>query len=153
MQIAFRDRLPAFSGLFFDDQGRILVRTYERAGGKPDSFSYDVFDQDGVYESKVAVPVTLDGNTVWKDGRVYTVENDENGLPLIKRHKIVWKRGAPASERGGRVSATKAPGMARRAKMKVFQRMARAGEPFTTVSPAATARPGNWGERKALIRP
>jgi hypothetical protein len=97
MQLSFRDRFPEFSGVFFDDKGRLFVRTYERADGRPDSFIYDVFAPDGVYESKVAVPATLDRNSVWKDGRIYTVESDEGGLPLIMRHKVVWKRGAPAS--------------------------------------------------------
>jgi hypothetical protein len=97
MQLSFRARFPEFSGVFFDDKGRLFVRTYERAAGSPDSFTYDVFAPDGVYESKVAVPATLDRISVWKDGRIYTVESDEGGLPLIKRHKVVWKRGAPAS--------------------------------------------------------
>jgi hypothetical protein len=97
MQIAFRDRLPAFSGLFFDDQGRILVRTYERAGGSGGLFSYDVFDKDGLYECRVAIPLTLDGKTVWKAGKAYTVEHDENGLSLIKRHRIRWTGRRPRS--------------------------------------------------------
>jgi len=97
MQLSFRDHFPEFSGVFFDDEGRLFVRTHEPAGGSPDSFTYDVFALDGVYESKVAVPVTLDRNSVWKDGRIYTVESDEGGLPLIKRHKVVWKTGVPRS--------------------------------------------------------
>jgi len=93
MKISFRDRFPAFSGVFFDDQDRILVRTYDRVSASRDSFYYDVFNKEGVYEAKVDVPVTLDRNTVWKDGKVYTVESDESGLPFIKRFRITWKRG------------------------------------------------------------
>lgn len=93
MKISFRDRFPAFSGAFFDDQDRILVRTYDRVSARRDSFYYDVFNKEGVYEAKVDVPVTLDRNTVWKDGKVYTVESDESGLPVIKRFRITWKRG------------------------------------------------------------
>jgi len=92
MLISFRDRFPAFSGLFFDDEGRILVRTYERVGERGDSFYYDAFDKDGVYESRVPLPMTMDGSSVWKGGSLYTVESDENGMPLIKRHTITWKR-------------------------------------------------------------
>ena len=94
MQIAFRDLFPAFSGLFFDDQGRILVRTYERVGGSGGLFSYDVFDKDGVYECRVTVPINLDGRSVWKAGKVYTAEHDDNGLSLIKRHRITWTPGS-----------------------------------------------------------
>jgi hypothetical protein len=93
MTISFRGKWPAFSGLFVDDEGRIFVRTYERAGGGMGSFYYDVFDKDGIFESKVVMPVTLDKNSVWKNGSVYTVEKDESGLPLIKRHRVTWKEG------------------------------------------------------------
>jgi len=55
------------------------------------SFYYDVFNKDGIFESKVVMPVTLDKNSVWKNGRVYTVEKYENGLPLIKRHRVTWR--------------------------------------------------------------
>jgi hypothetical protein len=97
MQISFRDRWPAFNGLFFDDEGRLLVRTYERAGGSGNTFCFDVFDRDGVYEYRVALPMTLDRNSVWKDGRLYTTKNDDRGLPLIKRYRILWRRGGPSS--------------------------------------------------------
>lgn len=91
MTISFRGKWPAFSGLFVDDEGHIFVKTYERAGAGANSFYYDVFNKDGVYESKVVIPVNLDRNSVWKNGRVYTVERDENGLPLIKRHRVTWR--------------------------------------------------------------
>ena len=91
MTISFRGKWPAFSWLFVDDEGHIFVRTYERAGAGANSFYYDVFNKNGVCESKVTIPATLDKNSVWKNGRVYTVEKDENGLPLIKRHRVTWR--------------------------------------------------------------
>jgi hypothetical protein len=91
MTISFRGKWPAFSGLFVDEEGHIFVKTYERAGAGANSFYYDVFNKDGVYESKVVIPVNLDRNSVWKNGRVYSVEKDENGLPLIKRHRVTWR--------------------------------------------------------------
>lgn len=93
VKFSFRTRWPAFSGLFVDDEGRIFVKTYERTRGGLDSFYYDVFNKEGVYEAKVTIPVTLDNNSVWKNGRVYTVETKKNGLPLIKRHRVTWKEG------------------------------------------------------------
>jgi len=94
VKITFRAEWPAFSGLFVDDEGRIFVKTYERARQGLDSFYYDVFNKEGVYEAKVTIPVTLDNNSVWKNGRVYTVETDKNGLPLIKRHRVTWRTGS-----------------------------------------------------------
>jgi hypothetical protein len=96
MQISYRDRWPAFNALFFDEEGRLLVRTYERPIGSNRSFYYDVFDREGVYEARVAVPLNLDRNSVWKGGKLYTVENDESGLPLIKRHRVTWRRSGPS---------------------------------------------------------
>ena len=90
MTISFRGKWPAFSGLFVDDEGHVIVRTYEHAGGGANSFYYDVFNKDGVYESRVIIHASLDENTVWRKGRVYTVEKDENGLPLIKRYRVTW---------------------------------------------------------------
>jgi len=94
MTISFRSKWPAFSGLFVDDEGRIFVRTYERAGTGANSFYYDVFNKEGVYESKVIITLNLDRYSVWKNGKVYTVEKDEAGLPLIKRHRATWRTGS-----------------------------------------------------------
>ena len=91
MTISFRAKWPAFSWFFVDDEGHIFVKTYERAGAGANSFYYDVFNKDGVYESKVVIPVNLDRNSLWKNGKVYTIERDENGLPLIKRHRVTWR--------------------------------------------------------------
>ena len=93
MTISFRGKWPAFSGLFVDDEGRIFVRTYERAIVGTGSFYYDVFNKDGIFISKVVIPFSLDKNSVWKNGRVYTVEKDENGLPLIRIHRVTWAKG------------------------------------------------------------
>jgi 6-bladed beta-propeller len=94
LQISFRGKWPAFSELFVDDEGHIFVKTYERAGEGTNSFYLDVFNRYGVYEAKVALPVTLDRNSVWKNGRVYTVETGEDGSPLIKRLRVTWKSGS-----------------------------------------------------------
>ena len=93
VKITFRARWPAFSGLFVDDEGRIFVRTYERTREGLDSFYYDVFNKEGVYEAKVTIPVTLDNNSVWKNGKLYTIETDTKGMPLIKRYRITWTTG------------------------------------------------------------
>lgn len=95
MTISFRSKWPAFSGLFVDDEGHIFVKTYERAGAGANTFHYDVFNKDGVYESKVVIPVNLDRNSVWKNGRIYTIVKDESGLPLIKRHRVTWRTASP----------------------------------------------------------
>lgn len=92
MKIAFRDHYPAFSGIFTDDEGRIFVRTYEKADSQDSLLYFDVFDADGVYLAKVLPNVNLDQRSVWKNRKLYTVETSPEGFPVIKRHAVNWQR-------------------------------------------------------------
>jgi hypothetical protein len=53
MKIEFRSHLPAFAGLFADEAGRILAKTYERVETGKDAFYFDVFDPQGRFSAKV----------------------------------------------------------------------------------------------------
>jgi hypothetical protein len=81
------ENYPPFKSLFIDDEGRIYLETYEKCedGG---CFS-DVFDTDGKYIAKVRLginPVWL----VWKKGKLYTIEKDEEGYMFVKRYSAKW---------------------------------------------------------------
>jgi hypothetical protein len=85
-----REGLPkyfrAFQDFFVDEDGRIFVQTYERQTDE-DKFYFDVFDPDGKYVAKIPL------NTLpkfWKNGKMYTIEEDENGYVYIKRYKVTW---------------------------------------------------------------
>ena len=90
MSIEFRSHFPAFSGIFADDRGRILVKTYERFEGGKNSFYFDVFDPEGRFSAKVPIMLNIDRHSVWKDGKLYTVETDPEGYPKIKKHNLIW---------------------------------------------------------------
>lgn len=90
MKIVFRSHLPAFSGIFADDTGRILVKTYERIESEKDTFYFDVFDSEGRFYAKVPIKVNLDRYSVWKNGKLYTHEMEPEGYPIIKRFKVIW---------------------------------------------------------------
>lgn len=77
----------AFDFLFLDDEGRIVVRTYEKLQGKK-VFYHDVFDSEGRYIAKVVLPTRP---YVWKKGRLYTIEEDEQGYRSIKVYRSVWE--------------------------------------------------------------
>jgi hypothetical protein len=76
-----------FASLGADDEGRIFVMTYERT---PDGAGYyfDVFDIQGRYIVKVPF---ANRPELIKNGKLYTVEEDEQGYQIVKRYKVTWK--------------------------------------------------------------
>jgi hypothetical protein len=78
---------PAIRSLTADDEGRIFVGTYEKAGKS--LFVNDVFDSAGRYVAAVA----LKGRPqVWKKHKLYAIEEDEDGTPFIRRYAATWTR-------------------------------------------------------------
>ena len=78
---------PAIRSLPADDEGRIFVGTYEKAGKS--LFVNDVFDSAGRYVAAVA----LKGRPqVWKKHKLYAIEEDEDGTPFIRRYAATWTR-------------------------------------------------------------
>ncbi len=70
-----------------DDEGRIFVMTYERA---PDGsgYYYDIFDAEG----RFIVKVPLKGHPLLiESGKLFTVEEDEEGYQHVKRYRIIWR--------------------------------------------------------------
>ena len=76
---------PAIYSLTTDDEGRIFVHTYEKSGnGK---YFNDVFDKEGRYIAKISLKDRL---KVWKNRKLYTIEEDEDGFQFVKRYKVTW---------------------------------------------------------------
>ena len=76
---------PAIYSFTTDDEGRIFVHTYEKDGnGKR---FIDVFDQEGRYIAKIPLK---DHPKVWKNGKLYTIEEDIDSFHVIKRYKVTW---------------------------------------------------------------
>ena len=69
-----------------DDTGRIYVKTWREP---TDTVRYmcDVFDIDGKFLARI--PLNLDP-LVWINGKIYTIEEDEDGFHQIKRYKVIW---------------------------------------------------------------
>jgi hypothetical protein len=78
---------PAFSYLRTDDEGRIYVQTWEKPTNV-DGFFYDVFDHEGKYIAKI--PLNFLPRVI-KNGKIYTIEEDEEGFRHVKRYKFRWK--------------------------------------------------------------
>jgi len=86
-KVEFPDNYPAFQGLSCDEQGRIFVRTSEQAEDS-EEYYYDVFDEEGKYIARI--PLSFFPRE-WKGGKLYTIEEDEEGYQVVKRYKVTWK--------------------------------------------------------------
>lgn len=83
--------LPKYhTGFYYfsvDEEGRLFVRTWEKTEDKI-SYFWDVFDPEGRYIAKIPINAYL---KLWVDGKLYTAEETEDGLPIIKRYKVIWQ--------------------------------------------------------------
>jgi len=77
---------PPIHSLTTDDEGRIFVRTYEKAEER--KYYNDVLDSEGRFIAKVPLKDRLQ---VWKKNKLYTIEEDEDGFQMVKRYKVTWK--------------------------------------------------------------
>lgn len=87
-RVVFPKHRPAFYRLCLDDEGRIFVQTWEKVREEEDIYYHDVFDPEGRYVAKVPLrlrPITC------KWGKLYSIEEDEEGYQVVKRYKVTWK--------------------------------------------------------------
>jgi hypothetical protein len=75
-----------FQRIISDDEGRIFVMTFER---RPHSngYYYDVFSREGKFIVKILLktrPLLI------KNHKLFTVEEDEDGFPLVERYGVTW---------------------------------------------------------------
>ncbi|MBD3413385.1 MAG: 6-bladed beta-propeller [Candidatus Aminicenantes bacterium] len=84
-KLEFPDHYPPFSSFLIDSVGRIFVRTYEEAG--EGMHYYDIFDSEGRYLARVPI---YDQVAALKNGKLYTLEEDEEGYQVVKRYHLKW---------------------------------------------------------------
>jgi len=70
-----------------DEEGRIFARTWERTKDKR-GYYYDVFDSEGRYITKIPINAFIKR---WVKGKLLTAEETDDGFPIIKRYKVIWK--------------------------------------------------------------
>jgi hypothetical protein len=76
---------PAYAGFIVDPAGRILVRTFER-GKAENEFFWDLFDAEGRYTARFASAAEF---LSWRDGRVYAVQENEDGFKTLKCFRVI----------------------------------------------------------------
>ena len=86
IKVDFSKYHSAFRQFTLDDEGRILVQTWEKIkDGK--GYYCDVFNPEGRYIAKIPLRMRP---IVFKRRKLYTIEEDEEGFQVVKRHKINW---------------------------------------------------------------
>ncbi|MGB6864753.1 MAG: 6-bladed beta-propeller [Candidatus Aminicenantaceae bacterium] len=84
--LKFPDRYPPFIHFTCDEEGRILVYTYEKTEDDERNY-YDVFDSEGKFILRTTFKFWPQ---VWKNSMMYCVEEDEDGFEVIKRYRVNW---------------------------------------------------------------
>ncbi len=75
-----------FIYLSVDDEGRVFVRTYEKAPNG--HFYYDVFNSRGKYIAKIPLEHRP---RIWKKNKLYVISEDEEGYQQVRRFNVSWK--------------------------------------------------------------
>jgi len=78
---------PPFRRFFIDDKGRIYVGTWRNSGRK-DSYYYDIFDPEGRYLAQINLK---EKPILSREGKLYSIEKNEEGFQFVKRYKMIWK--------------------------------------------------------------
>jgi hypothetical protein len=82
----FPSLFPPFQFFTLDEVGRIIVRTWEK-GQKEDEFVHDVFDSEGRFIAQFLSKITV---SVWKNGKAYAIDENEEGFNVIKKYAVRW---------------------------------------------------------------
>jgi hypothetical protein len=90
MKFIFPDYFPAFGSITIDDIGRLFIETYEEVKSRTGSHYFDVFNPEGIYIAKIPLQTENVNTYIWKKAKLYTIEEDEEGFPVVKRYKVNW---------------------------------------------------------------
>ncbi|OGD18771.1 MAG: hypothetical protein A2W03_12345 [Candidatus Aminicenantes bacterium RBG_16_63_16] len=91
----FPEHHSPFLRFIHDEAGRLYVQTYEKAGGT-NVYVHDVFDPEGRFIARVPLKRTP---VLFRGGKLYSLEESEEGYPVIKRYRVV---GASLASTSGR---------------------------------------------------
>jgi hypothetical protein len=84
--IKFPKTYPPFVRFTCDGEGRIIVQTYDKTQDGEKDY-YDVFDAEGKYIARFSLKFRPQA---WKNNKLYTMEEDEEGYQVVKRYKVTW---------------------------------------------------------------
>ncbi len=82
----FPKMFPPFQYFSVDEADRIIVRTWEK-GEEHDEFVHDIFDSEGRFIAQFVSKINI---SIWKNGKAYAIEENDEGFQVIKRYSIRW---------------------------------------------------------------
>ncbi|UCE42754.1 MAG: 6-bladed beta-propeller [Candidatus Aminicenantes bacterium] len=82
----FPKMFPPFQTFTLDEEDRIIVRTWEK-GEEKDEFVHDIFDSEGRFIAQFTSKINV---SVWKNGKAYAVDENEEGFYVIKKFSVRW---------------------------------------------------------------
>jgi hypothetical protein len=84
----FPERFPPYQFFTLDEEDRVFVRTWNKGENKGE-FIIDIFDTEGRYITRFPSKIDI---RVWKNGKAYSYEENEEGFNVIKVYKVFWER-------------------------------------------------------------
>ncbi|MGD9347465.1 MAG: 6-bladed beta-propeller [Candidatus Aminicenantes bacterium] len=86
-RIEFPKEFPAYEAYTMDEKGRLIVRTYNKAE-EEDNVYLDIFDAEGKYIAQFPTKVNP---RLWRKGKMYGIEETDEGFIVIKRYTVSWQ--------------------------------------------------------------
>jgi hypothetical protein len=83
----FPKMFPPFQTFTLDEEDRVVVRTWEKGEGE-DEFVHDIFDSEGRFIARFTSKIAV---SVWKNGKAFAIDENEEGFNVIKRYKARWE--------------------------------------------------------------
>lgn len=83
----FPKQFPAYEAYSLDEEGRLIVRSYNKSG-EEDKVYLDIFDKEGKYIARFPSKVNP---RIWKNNKMYAIEETDEGFIVIKRYTISWQ--------------------------------------------------------------
>ena len=90
LEIYIPEYYPPYYDINVDDEARIIV--YSQYQYRTKISIFDVFTAEGMYLSRIKLRNILRPEScVWRKNRLYTIEEDSEGLPLVVVYQMKWK--------------------------------------------------------------
>jgi len=91
-RIEFPKFFPAYQQFSIDEQGRLIVITYEKGKNKGEYLG-DVFDNEGRYIAKIPLKIRPGMTSmIWKKGKLYLTDESEDGYNILRRYSVYWEK-------------------------------------------------------------
>jgi hypothetical protein len=88
INVVWPEYYEPFYKLYIDEEGRIIVNTHYRLVGNKEK-TFDVFSSDGKFLT--TINLNYFSTCLWTNGRLYALEEDDDGFPIVRVYRVIWK--------------------------------------------------------------